>query len=133
MLACSARVHLAKTKFVLHAGLAFGAFHRYILEPYRAGAFRKGAPGRTKALVKAGAAGLFAYRELKGRARRRGLRRRSAASACDVPLKRDPRAAALRALKTGGGLGAIGAAGAALDRLGAQSASGGAPIKDINR
>jgi len=32
-------VHLAKTKFVLHAGLAFGAFHRYIYEPFRSGAF----------------------------------------------------------------------------------------------
>src|SRR3954464_14124626 len=58
-------VHFAKTKFLLHTGLAFGAFHRYILKPYRAGAFQKGAPGRTKALVKASAAGLFAYHQLK--------------------------------------------------------------------
>jgi hypothetical protein len=30
----------AKTKFVLHAGLAFGAFHRWIYKPFRAGDFR---------------------------------------------------------------------------------------------
>jgi hypothetical protein len=33
----------AKTKFVLHAGLAFGAFHRYLYKPYQAGTFNKGA------------------------------------------------------------------------------------------
>ena len=32
-------VHFAKTKFVLHAGLAFGAVHRYIYKPYRSGGF----------------------------------------------------------------------------------------------
>ena len=58
-------VKFAKTKFVLHTGLAFGAFHRYILKPYQAGSFKKGAPKRKRSLVKAGAAGLFAVRELK--------------------------------------------------------------------
>jgi hypothetical protein len=58
-------VHFANTKFVLHSGLAFGAFHRYIYKPYRAGKFRSGADGRTKALIKAGIAGAFAVHELK--------------------------------------------------------------------
>jgi hypothetical protein len=58
-------VHFAKTKFLVHMGLAFGAFHRYIYKPYKAGAFRSGAAGRIKALAKAGAAGLFASHELK--------------------------------------------------------------------
>lgn len=58
-------IHFAKTKFLLHAGIAFGAFHRYILKPYKAGTFKKGASGRKTAFVKAGAAGLFAYHELK--------------------------------------------------------------------
>jgi hypothetical protein len=58
-------VHFAKTKFLVHMGLAFGAFHRYIYKPFRAGAFRSGAPGRIKAFAKAGAAGLFASHELK--------------------------------------------------------------------
>ena len=132
-LVCSGRVHFARTKFVLHAGLAFGAFHRYILKPYRAGTFRKGAPGRTKALVKAGAAALFAYHELK-------LARTDAV--CDGPTLRRLASslngavsalAGLRSLKAGTGLGAIGLAGQAVDRLGGEARSGGASIKDINR
>jgi uncharacterized protein YceK len=127
------KTHLAKTKFVLHAGLAFGAFHRYILKPYRAGALAKGAPGRTKALAKAGASALFAYHELK-------VARTDAV--CDGPRLRrlaDSVSSALaslnalRALRAGTGLGAIGLAGQALDRLGGEAASGGTPIKDINR
>ncbi len=58
-------VHFAKTKFVVHAGIAFGAFHRYIYKPYRAGAFKAGAPGRTKALAKAGASALVVAHEVK--------------------------------------------------------------------
>lgn len=52
--------HFAKTRFAADAGLAFGAFHRYIWNPYQAGAFKQGANGRTKAFAKAAAAGLFA-------------------------------------------------------------------------
>jgi hypothetical protein len=65
-------VRFAKTKFLVHSGLAFGAFHRYILKPYRAGKLKKGAPGRTKALIKAGVAGAFAAHEI-GQARRAAL------------------------------------------------------------
>jgi len=60
----STSVHFAKTKFVLHAGLAFGAVHRYIYAPFRAGSFHAGQKGRVVALAKAGAAALFAYHEL---------------------------------------------------------------------
>jgi hypothetical protein len=132
-LTCSGHVRLAKTKFVLHAGLAVGAFHRYILKPYQAGAFRKGTPGRTKALVKAGTAALFAYHELK-------VARTDAV--CDGPQLRKlagslsnalSALSALRALKTGTGLGAIGLAGAALDRLGGDAQSNGISIRDIAR
>ena len=49
----------AKTKFVLHAGLAFGAFHHFIYKPYKAGKLHG------FGLVKAGLAGLFAYHETK--------------------------------------------------------------------
>ena len=55
---------LAKTRFVADAGLAFGAFHRWIWKPYQAGSFKSGANGRTKALVKAAAAGAFAINRL---------------------------------------------------------------------
>jgi hypothetical protein len=59
-----AHVAFAKTKFVLHAGLAFGAFHRYIYKPFRSGGFTP--VGSHKfAIVKAGVAALFVYHEVK--------------------------------------------------------------------
>ncbi|TRV82034.1 hypothetical protein FKN01_01780 [Streptomyces sp. 130] len=54
----------AKTRFVANAGLAAGATYQWIVKPYRAGKFKKGADGRTLALVKAGLAGGFAYNRL---------------------------------------------------------------------
>lgn len=57
-------IAFAKTKFLIHAGLAFGAFHRYIWKPFRSGGFTP--PLRHKAaIVKAGLAALFAYHEAK--------------------------------------------------------------------
>jgi len=56
--------HFAKTKFVLHAGLAFGAFHRYIYKPLRAGAFSH--PFSHKlTIIKAGLAAVFIRHELR--------------------------------------------------------------------
>jgi len=56
--------HFAKTKFLLHAGLAFGAFHRYIYEPFKAGDFKH--PFLHKlTLIKAGLSALFIEHELK--------------------------------------------------------------------
>ena len=55
----------SKTRFLAHAGLGIGAFHRYLYKPYRAGAFQKGANGRIKAFLKAGAAALFIKREIR--------------------------------------------------------------------
>jgi len=57
--------HLPTAKFVLHAGLAFGAFHRWIYKPLKNGTFSGGVFKHKLALVKAGLAGLFAYHELK--------------------------------------------------------------------
>jgi len=55
---------LATAKFLLHAGLGFGAFHRWIYSPIKAGALKN--PGSHKlALVKAGVAALFVYHEMK--------------------------------------------------------------------
>ncbi|MFB7515343.1 hypothetical protein [Streptomyces sp. NPDC056144] len=56
---------LAKTRFVANAGLAAGAAYQWIVKPYKAGKFTKGADGRTFALVKAGLAGAFTYNRLK--------------------------------------------------------------------
>lgn len=55
----------AKTKFVLHSGAAFGAFHQWIWTPYRAGTFKKGSPGRVTAFLKGGASALFVKREIR--------------------------------------------------------------------
>ncbi|MEU8700376.1 hypothetical protein AB0C61_22450 [Streptomyces sp. NPDC048680] len=55
----------AKTRFVTNAGLAAGATYQWVVKPYRAGRFKKGADGRTFALVKAGLAGGFAYNRLR--------------------------------------------------------------------
>lgn len=55
----------AKTKFVTHAGLGFGAFHRYLYKPFRAGAFAAGHKGRVLAFVKAGGSALFIKREIR--------------------------------------------------------------------
>ena len=57
-------VKFAKTKFVLHSGLAIGAFRRYIYKPWKAGKLKKGADGRVVALAKAAAAGAFTAHEL---------------------------------------------------------------------
>jgi hypothetical protein len=57
-------IHFAKTKFLLHAGLAFGAFHHFIYEPIKAGVLKH--PFLHKlTLIKAGLAALFVYHELK--------------------------------------------------------------------
>ncbi|MGW1888850.1 hypothetical protein ACWCP6_01120 [Streptomyces sp. NPDC002004] len=55
----------AKTRFVANAALAAGATYQWIVKPYRAGKFKKGAQGRRFALVKAALAGGFAYNRLK--------------------------------------------------------------------
>lgn len=52
-------VSFDKTKFVLHAGLAFGAFHHFIYKPYKSSTLHG------FALAKAGLAGLFTVHELK--------------------------------------------------------------------
>lgn len=55
----------AKTKFVAHAGLGFGAFHRYLYKPYRDGKFKSGASGRFWTFSKAGLSALFIKREVR--------------------------------------------------------------------
>lgn len=57
--------HLASAKFVLHAGLAFGAFHRYIYTPYKAGKFSGGLLHHKLATAKAALAAAFAYHETR--------------------------------------------------------------------
>jgi hypothetical protein len=47
---------IPKTRLLADLALTYGAFHRYLYKPYKAGAFRKGADGRVKAIIKAGLA-----------------------------------------------------------------------------
>lgn len=54
-----------KARFAVHAGLAAGAFHRYLWKPYQAGAFGQGASGRKAALVKGALAAGFTEHELR--------------------------------------------------------------------
>lgn len=60
----TATTHLAKTKFVFHAALAFGAFHHYIYKPARAGELTHPLAHKLTA-AKAAVAALFTYHELK--------------------------------------------------------------------
>jgi hypothetical protein len=62
--ASSSSTSLPTAKFVLHAGLAFGAFHHWIYTPIKAGALKH--PFSHKlALIKAGLAALFVSHELR--------------------------------------------------------------------
>jgi hypothetical protein len=57
-------VKFAKTKFVIHAGLAFGVFHRWIYKPFKAGVFSH--PLQHKLAVTKGLlAAAFVYHEVK--------------------------------------------------------------------
>jgi hypothetical protein len=60
----SSTTKFAKTKFVLHAGLAFGAFHRWIYKPAKSGDLAH--PFRHPLVAtKAALAAAFTYHELK--------------------------------------------------------------------
>jgi len=124
-------VHFAKTKFLLHAGLAFGAFHRYIYKPFRHGGFTP--PLRHKlAIVKAGAAALFIYHEVK-------IALIDAQSSPLLSKLVSPLTALQRELGSlhqslhGGHLdpSGINAANANVTSIGSQSAHNGAPVRDL--
>jgi len=55
---------LDKTRFLLHLGAAYYAFHHWDLMPFKQGKFSAGAPGRTAAMVKGGLALAFAAHEV---------------------------------------------------------------------
>nr|WP_042370100.1 hypothetical protein [Streptacidiphilus neutrinimicus] len=59
------RIKLAKTRFVLNAGLAAGATYQWIYKPFKAGTFKKGAKGRTAGLIKGALAAAFTYNRAK--------------------------------------------------------------------
>jgi hypothetical protein len=62
--ASTSSTSLPTTKFVIHAGLAFGAFHHWIYTPIKSGALKH--PFEHKlTLIKAGLAALFVAHELR--------------------------------------------------------------------
>ncbi|MFF3905017.1 hypothetical protein ACFYZJ_03235 [Streptomyces sp. NPDC001848] len=63
------RQKVARARFVADAGLAAGAVHEWIVKPWKAGTFKKGAQGRRTALAKAGLAGTFAHDRLRAAVR----------------------------------------------------------------
>ena len=124
-----ATTHLAKTKFLLHAGLAFGAFHRYIYKPYKAGKLGGGLFHNKLTKVKAALAAAFAYHEVKLAlvdARSSKLLSRVLAPLLALQDK-------LNAMKSGIGHGdtsQVAAANSAADAAGSAASSAGQPISD---
>ncbi len=53
-----------KAKLVLHIGAAYVLFKHWVYTPWKEGKFKKGAPGRTKAIVKGVVAALVGVHEL---------------------------------------------------------------------
>ena len=120
----------AKTKFVTHAALGFGAFHRYIYKPYKAGTFRSGAHGRISAYVKAALAALFIKREV----RLAGVAAQQSPALCKAilsPLRTvsETVQAAVSKLK-GGDSSGISDVQSAIARVESQSSSQGAAITE---
>ena len=120
----------AKTKFVLHAGLAFGTFHRYIYKPFEAGSFSKGAHGRLVAFVKAGATALFIKREIR-LATTDVKANPTLCKAIAAPLSRlgDTVGSAVSKLK-GGDASGVTDANSQIASITSNSSAGGAPITE---
>jgi hypothetical protein len=126
----SSTTHFAKTKFLLHAGLAFGAFHRYIYKPFRAGVFSH--PFLHKlSLIKAGLAALFVVHELKIAAV--DVRSSKLLSTLFSPLTAAAaKLSALRSSITGGGVSSadIGGVQSQLSSIGNTASGKGQAIQD---
>lgn len=124
---------LAKTKFVLHAGLAFGAFHRYIYRPFRAGRLGGNPLTHKLAYLKAGLAGLFAYHEMRLAlvdARSSPLLRRLLAPI--AALSATLQSLATRLKDGHADSTAIGGAQSSVNRIGSQAAAAGQSVHDLS-
>ena len=56
---------LDKTRFAAHLGIAYFAFHHWVMRPYEQGSFAPGTPHRVGSIVKGGVALLFAVHEVR--------------------------------------------------------------------
>ena len=127
----SGTIHFAKTKFVLHMGLAAGAFHRYIYKPYKQGKFTGGLLHHKLATVKAGLAAGFAYHEV--RLALDDARSSKVLSTLLSPLLAlQTKLSTLRSQLTSGNVNpdAITSANSDAGAISSQSASKGQPIQD---
>ncbi len=125
---------LDKTRFVAHLGVAYFAFHHWVLAPYKAGAFAQTATGKTAAMVKGGAALLFAAHEVN-------VAEKIAHGSHDPLLQKlDSELVNLKSsfgtvagrMKNGQATAAdISSLDQAVNTVGQTSAAGGQPIKDI--
>jgi hypothetical protein len=124
----------AKTRFIANAGLAAGAFHRYIYAPHQKGAFKSGAQGQKRSIIKATAAGLFALDQL----RRAKANVEASPGLCRVlaaPMTRLQSALQTLVAKFKRGEvdpSTIGAASGALEQTRGAAGSAGAGFKDKN-
>ncbi len=120
----------AKTKFLLHTGLAFGAFHRYLYKPFQAGDFKSGAHGRIASFVKAGTSALFIKREVR-LASEDVKANPTLCKAIAAPLKTvgDTISGAVTSLK-GGNASGITAVQSAVTAAESNASSAGTPIKE---
>jgi hypothetical protein len=125
-------IHFANTKFVLHMGLAFGAFHRYIYKPLRYGYLRSGSPHRIRTLAKAAVAAAFIVHELRI-AREDAMASNQLRPVLNKLDNLESRIAGLvPGLKSGSANpGAINGASSAVDSVGSQSGGLGFHIHDI--
>lgn len=121
----------AKTRFLVNAGLAYGAFNRYILNPYQAGKFKQGVDGRVAALAKAGASAVFVADQL------RRAKNNAAAdpSLCKLAVPLEKAAVALTGLVSGLKTGSFNpadliGADSLLKQIGKDSAGAGATITE---
>jgi hypothetical protein len=123
------RRKFAKTRFVIDAGLAAGATYQWIVKPWKAGKFKKGAKGRKTALVKAGLAGAFTYNRLKAA-------QKNAEGDPTLAKALAPLGAGIDALKNlpsklrKGDTGAASSFDDVIDNVKNAGSSAGAPVKD---
>lgn len=123
--------HFAKTKFVFHAGLAFGAIHRYIYKPYKQGELSGGLFHHKLATLKAALAAAFAYHEI--RLALNDARSSRILSALLSPiLALQTKLSSLRASLEHGSVNpaAIDSTNTDTQKIGAQSSARGQPIQD---
>lgn len=126
-----AHIHFAKTKFVFHAGLAFGAFHRYLYKPLRAGAFSSPLSHKV-ALVKAALATAFIVHELKIAFADAQSSPTLSKLVSPITAVKDKLASMVAGFKSGHYDPAqINSAQSGVKSIGAQSAGAGAPVKDL--